>query len=160
MRRPVVSTDVLVSYECAGKSIPQIIRSKGGGIVAWRFFRQKELEVLRKISTLKNVVVDCGGGIIVDLDAKGVERYSANKVRLLRKNAVVVWLKADPGVLAEKNAADPRRPALGRTNEKDIMVRRKPFYSKAAHVSVPADDLGAKDLSRRILKRISSFLPP
>lgn len=156
----MVSTDVLVSYECGGKSIPEIIRSKGGGVAAWRFFRRKELEVLRKISTLKNVVVDCGGGVIVDLDAMGVEQYSAKKVRLLRKNAAVVWLKADPAALAKKNAADPRRPSLGRKNEKDIMIRRKPFYSRAAHVSVPTDDLGAKDLARRILKKIASFLPP
>lgn len=152
LHRPVVSTDVLVSYECGGKSVAQIIRQKGGGAVAWRFFREKEFEILKKIAHLKEVIVDCGGGIVVDIDKKGGERGSSRKIRLIRKNAVVVWLKGDP----EKNAdKDSRRPALSTSQSPmEIMKRRKPFYARAAHATVRVDKLGAKTIAQRILKRV------
>lgn len=133
----------------------QIIRQRGGQTDAWRFFRKKEFEVLQKISRLTNVIVDCGGGIVVDLDAAGLERFSLRKARLLRKNAVVVWLKADVDALARKNAADPRRPSLNAAaNERDIMRRRRPYYARAAHIAVKTNDSGAKEIAARILKKI------
>ena len=155
LHRPVVSTDVLVSYECGGRSIASLIRQKGGGVQAWRYFRQRELAVLRKIANLKDVIVDCGGGIVVDLNRYGVERLSLQKVRLLRKNSVVVWLKSDMGEILKKTEADPRRPKLSSTQDvRQIMRRRKPFYAKAAHVKISADEHGAKILAEQILKKI------
>lgn len=161
LRRPVLSTDALVSYECGGQSVADLIRQKGGGLAAWKFFREKEFEVLRKISKLRDVIVDCGGGLVVDLDSKGVERYSARKVNLLRKNSVVIWLKADLGALAKKTAGDSRRPALSGTEEfRQIMRRRNPFYARAAHVAITTRDRGAKSLANRILRKIRPRLNP
>lgn len=153
LKRPVISTDLLVSYECGGKSVAAIIRKKGGGVAAWRFFRQKEFEVLREAVKLKNVVIDCGGGIVVDIDRRGRERFSGRKVRLLRKKNIVVWLKGDARKPVKKN--DARRPALsGAANPGDIMKRRKPFYAKAAHLAIRTDSAGAKTLARRIIRRL------
>ena len=159
LRRPVISTDVLVSYECGGRPVADIIRQKGGGVAAWRFFRQKEFEILKKISALENVIVDCGGGVVVDLDRRGAERYSARKARLLRTGAVVVFLRADPARLESRVAADSCRPALGDgQTERDIMRRRAPFYVRVAHVAVDTDELGAKNLAHRILHKIEDRL--
>lgn len=156
LKMPVVSTDVLISYECEGKPIPDIIRAKGGGIAAWRFFRQKEFEVMRKAARLRDVIIDCGGGIVVDLDAAGNEVFSARKVRLLRDKSVVVWLR--PGKV--KDAPDADRPSLSRTlTQGQVMKRREPFYRKAAHVVINVRDDGGKSLGRRALRKLRSYIP-
>lgn len=155
LRRPVVSTDVLVAYECGGKTVAALIRKKGGGAAAWKFFREKEYAVLRKISGLKDVIVDCGGGIVVDIGRNGMEKFSARKVKLLRKKAVVVWLKSDIGRILKKIGSDPRRPRLSSTQDvRAIMRRRRPFYARAAHLAVPTRDDGAKILAERVLQKI------
>ncbi len=163
LRRPVLSTDALVSYECDGKSVAAIIRQKGGGPAAWRFFRNIEFVVLKKISKMKDVILDCGGGIVVDLDSRGREKFSARKVRILRKNAVVVWLKADPARLHKKIIEDPRRPMLSASDDPvAIMRRRSPFYARAAHVVIPIAaglrPLRPKPLAKRLLRILSPRL--
>ncbi len=127
-KRPVLSTDVLVEYE-TGMTIPAYVAAHG-----WSSFRTRELAVIERIAAMDGVIVDCGGGIVVDLDpATGDEVFSERKVRALRDRGPVVWLRGDIDRLAAKTAADPQRPRLDATRDAaDIMRRRLPFYEQAA----------------------------
>lgn len=158
LKRPVVSTDLLFSYEF-GASVAGFVRRHGGGVEAWRDFRQKEYQILKKACDLENVIIDCGGGIVVDLDKKGREVFSARKVRLLRKSALVVWLRVDPDRIDKKTRRDPRRPSLSANLDlRQIMRRRAPFYRRAAHITIDAGKAKAKKLASIILKKVERHL--
>ncbi len=65
----------------AGKSIPQIFQEDGE--IA---FRELEIEVIKEIASKENLVIDCGGGVVL------------NKINIdrLKQNAIIVWLTASP----------------------------------------------------------------
>jgi shikimate kinase len=126
-KRPVMSTDVLIEYE-SGISVPQFVESRG-----WRDFRDLEFEIIVKLAELDGIIVDCGGGALVDLDAGGDEVYSSRKVQALRDGGPIIYLEGDIARLAAKTAADPNRPVIDeRFSPEAIMRRREPFYRQAA----------------------------
>ncbi|MBF0177863.1 MAG: shikimate kinase [Magnetococcales bacterium] len=147
--RPVLSTDLLISYEQAGLTIPQILARHGGN---WRAFRQMERQVVDKVSKMDNVIIDCGGGVVVDIDARGDEVYAAKKISLLKKRGLIVWLRGDMARLVEKVHGDPTRPTLStRHSTLEAMQRRLPFYEEAADRIVSIDGKPRKDLALEIL---------
>jgi shikimate kinase len=42
------------------------------------------MQILEKLSKSKNVILDCGGGILFDVDKDGREFYSEKKVKLIK----------------------------------------------------------------------------
>ena len=130
-KRPVMSTDTLIEYE-AGVTIAEFVAAHNGD---WRAFRDAEFEVLGRLSKMDDLIVDCGGGVIVDLEDDGEESFSSRKVGLLRSAGPVVWLAGDIPRLAAKTAADSTRPSLhARLDAEQVMRRREPFYQRAADV--------------------------
>jgi shikimate kinase len=147
-KRPVMSTDVLVEYE-VGLPIPQFVEQQG-----WVAFREAEYQVLRKLGAMDGLIIDAGGGIVVDLDDDGREVFSDRKVDLLKANGRIVFLAGDIERLAAKVAGDPRRPTLDtRRSTVDLMRSRLPFYERAADWTIDvegrpraeiADDIAAR----------------
>ncbi|MEO5345871.1 MAG: shikimate kinase [Magnetococcus sp. YQC-9] len=134
IRYPVLSTDLLISYENDGLPIPEILRRMDGD---WRRFRDLEHTVVEKVMRLDGLIIDTGGGVVVDLDADGQEIFSDRKVSLLKQNGFVVHLTGDPARLAERTIRDPNRPALSQLfSEEAIMRHRDPFYRRAADLTV------------------------
>lgn len=130
-KRPVMSTDVLITYE-SGLSIPDFVANSG-----WAAFRQLEYEIIEKLAGMADIIVDCGGGIMVDLDAEGEEIYSQHKVTALQAGGPVVWLRGDIERLAAKTSGDPDRPDLhAQLSAAAIMRRREPWYAQASQWSV------------------------
>lgn len=130
-KRPVLSTDVLITYE-SGLSIPEFVAAQG-----WAAFRELEWQITEKLAGMTDIIVDCGGGIMVDLDVVGEEIYSDRKVGALQSGGPVVWLRGDIDRLAAKTAGDPDRPDLhAQLSAEAIMRRREPWYAKAASWSI------------------------
>lgn len=126
-KMPVMSTDTLITYE-TGMSVPEFVAAHG-----WTQFRERELEVLTKLAPLSGIIVDCGGGIMVDLDADGHEVFSFPKVEMLRDGGPVVWLRGDIARLAAKTIGDADRPELdSRRSAEAIMRAREPWYEQAS----------------------------
>lgn len=126
-KMPVMATDVLATYE-SGMTIPEFVAERG-----WPAFRALEAEILGKLASVNGVIVDCGGGILVDVDVDGLETYSPGKVEVLRAGGPVVYLRGDIARLAAKTADDPTRPTLDQVRgAEEIMRRREPFYQRAA----------------------------
>ena len=117
-KRPVLSTDLLIEYDNGGRSIARIVADCGGD---WRAFRDMEHEVVRKVARLDGAIVDCGGGVIVDLDKDGNEVYSERKMDLLKASGTVIWLKGDIARLAAKTKGSATRPTL---DETALLARR------------------------------------
>lgn len=129
-KMPVMSTDALVEYE-TGRTVVEFVADHGGD---WRPFRDLEYHVLGKLAAMDGLIIDCGGGIVVDLGPDGEEIYSERKVRRMRAIGPVVWLQGDiEQDSAAKSEADPARPSLHASRTAiEIMERRRPWYEQAA----------------------------
>lgn len=136
-KRPVLSTDTLISYENQGRSIADMIADHAGD---WRAFREMEYRVIQKVARLDGIIVDAGGGVVVDLDHNGDEVFSERKISALRQNGTIVWLRGDIASLAAKVRQDSGRPTISaHQSEEEIMWRRLPFYEKSADTIVDMD---------------------
>ena len=139
--RPLMSTDSLISYENGGLSIAEIVEQLG-----WPAFRRLEHEILLKLSQVQNVIIDCGGGILVDAKAqpdsdekppeegestKYKEYYSKAKAKLLKKHCHVIYLHWSKTYLISKNIVSSERPALSGDYRK-LLKKRIPYYKKTA----------------------------
>lgn len=126
-KRPVFATDTMVEYEAGGRSIADLVAAQG-----WPAFRARELQVLRKILRMDGVIIDAGGGLVMDL-VDGVEVFSEHKVGLLRAAGPVIWLRGDVARLVAKVEAKADRPALTDASAVlQLMTDRQPCYERAA----------------------------
>ena len=151
-KRPVLSTDLLISYENGGRTIAEIVASHNGD---WRPFRDMEYAVACKVASLDGVIVDAGGGIVVEWDAEGREVYSERKMSVLKRNGFVVWLQGDVQRLAHKVQNDVTRPALSdRVAAEEIMRQRLPFYQHAADLIVNIEGCTRKQLTEEIFRQL------
>jgi shikimate kinase len=154
-KRPVMSTDTLIEYE-AGMTVAEFVAAHDGD---WRAFRDAEYEVLGRLAKLDGLIVDCGGGVIVDLDEDNEECFSSRKVGLLRSAGPVVWLAGDIPRLAAKTAADPSRPSLhARLGAEQLMRRREPYYQRAADVTYHVERGERQQVAEAIAERFGLSL--
>jgi len=143
---PAVSTDSIVVYETGGIPIPTFVEKKG-----WKEFRDLEYSILLKLSNAEGIILDCGGGIIFDLDQNGNEILSERKLNILRKMGRIILLEKDFDELVSKVEGDQTRPNLSKTKEyADILKRRLPHYMEAAHFKVDTTDLRKEEISEKI----------
>jgi len=155
-KRPVMSSDTLIEYENGGQSIAKFIATKDD---SWRAFRDLEYRVIKKISKMDGLIVDCGGGVIVDLDADGNEVYSKRKVGALKKSGTIVWLKGDIKRLVEKVKNKPERPSLSDLKSaEEIMNHRLDFYQKAADVVIDIEGKKRQDMADELFERFKDRL--
>jgi shikimate kinase len=143
------SLDAMIRYEAKGLTVPEIVEQQG-----WAEFRELEYEVVNKLTRMdQGLVIDCGGGVVVDLDESGDEMFSLRKVEALRSNGLVFYLDRDPEYLVHRIAGDPNRPDLSETKSfLEIMARREPWYREAAHHVIKCDDLDKQGIADEVLQ--------
>ena len=142
------SLDALIRYEADGANIPEIVAREG-----WAGFRARELAVVEKVAAIEGgALIDCGGGIVVELDREGRERYSARKVDALKRHGRIVYLHRALDYLEERAEDAENRPALsGADSFRQIMKRREPWYQRAADHVVECGERSKSSLAREIL---------
>jgi len=142
------SLDALIRYEAGGLAIPEIVEREG-----WRGFRRREHAVVRKVAAFEaGAVVDAGGGVVVELDRAGNERFSEEKVGLLRRHGRVVYLQRPSGYLELRAEEDANRPALSAVEGfREMMARRDPWYRRAAHHVIECGERPKTDLAAQVL---------
>lgn len=127
--RKVVCIDEEI-VKTAGMPIPEIIEKFG-----WSQFRDLETAEARKLGEMKQLIIDCGGGII--------ER--AENIEILRQNGRLFWLQASVESIVARIKEDTQRPALvaGKTFTEEVaevLQRRTPRYKAAAHHQINTDN--------------------
>jgi len=146
LRKRFVDTDDLVEQRQQA-SIRDIVSSRG-----WDYFRKVEKNVIKEISAEDHLVVAAGGGVVLDPE----------NVAALKKNGIMVWLKADRQALHSRMTQDPRtvvqRPSLtekGVLEELDeVMACRAPLYEEAMEVQL---DTSAMD-ENKVVESVLSIL--
>jgi shikimate kinase len=142
------SLDALIRYEAGGLSIPEIVERDG-----WARFRELEWYVVQRAAAFQSgAVLDCGGGVVVDLDPMGREMYSERKVGALREHTLIVYLWRGVEALQAKVENDPNRPSLSESESfREIIERRDPWYRQAADLVVDCTDLSKVEITNRVL---------
>jgi shikimate kinase len=139
-------TDALIEKK-AGKPIPEIFRQDGE-----TGFREMEIEVTREITGKKNAVIACGGGIV--LNTINIDR--------LRQECVIVRLTASPAVILKRTSSDKDgRPLLAVTDRRrqieELLKFRRPYYERAADISVNTSRLGVESVVARIIENLKEY---
>ena len=86
----------------------------------------------------------------------------AGNRRLLSRSGIVVWLRASPGLLAERALGAEHRPWLDTGGEAWIhssAVERDPLYASVADLVVDTDGRMPREIAEEILAGIAGLCP-
>ncbi|MCZ8343381.1 MAG: shikimate kinase [Leptospira sp.] len=151
---PVVSTDSIAVYESGGIPIPKFLEQK-----SWHEFRDLEFKILSNLQNADGIILDCGGGILFDLDENGNEYLSERKFSLLKTIGRIFYLERDTKELIEKVKGDSTRPDLSKINSyKEILIRRLPYYENSAHYTLNLSKLTKEEAVEKVCD-ILGFYP-
>jgi shikimate kinase len=139
-----IELDALLELK-AGKTIPEIFQQDGE--IA---FRELEIGVIKEVSQRKNVVIACGGGVVL------------NKINIdrLKEESLIVYLTASPRVILKRTSGDENRPLL-KTTERALRIRellkfRKPFYERAADITINTSKLDITSVVEQIISKVKA----
>ena len=146
MGKVFADTDDLLE-KSQGSSIRDIVDSCG-----WGHFRALEKRIIEEVSQKDNLIIAPGGGAVLDPE----------NVMSLRKNGLIIWLKAGREVLGQRIAQDSRtvasRPTLtgkGALEEfEEVMASRNPFYERAADAELDTSALDIEEAVEAVLSII------
>jgi len=134
-----ISTDGLIEKE-EGKAINDIFSQDGEA-----YFRKVEKGVIEELSARDNLVVDAGGGVVLNEDNMGN----------LRKNGVIICLNARSDVIYERVKRSSHRPLLNVADPKgrieELLRYRAPYYARA-DFQIDTSDKAIKEVVRNVRK--------
>jgi shikimate kinase len=136
---PYLDSDEQVMAD-TGRSVPELFAERGEAA-----FRAEEERVLAEALAGEGpVVVSAAGGVVLS---------PANR-ELLARSGTVVWLRADPGVLAGRVGDGAGRPLLDDDPASALSALdavRRPLYHSVADVVVDVDHLAPAEVVERVL---------
>jgi len=136
-----IELDSLIARR-ACKSIEDIFAEDGEAT-----FRELEIALVKEIADNKNQVIACGGGVVL------------NQINIdhLKKNAAIILLEAKPEVILKRALNDRTvRPLLKgdykMSKVKELLNFRKPFYQRAADITIDTSDIDIGLITDKIIK--------
>lgn len=135
--RRFVDLDVLIE-EREKMPITEIFSNKGES-----YFRRVETEVLKEVSQQADVVVACGGGIVID----------PKNIEIMRQAGKIICLTARPDVILKRTSPETHRPLLNvpepQKKIEELLEARKSFYA-LADASIDTSELSIDKVVDRI----------
>lgn len=138
-----IETDQII-IEMAGKSIPRIFSEDGE-----KKFREYEIVACKKASNLTNVIVSCGGGVVL------------NKINIekLKKNCHIVLLDATIEEIYKRAIRDGKetRPLINKEDTKkeieEVLNHRTTYYKEAAEIIIETTGKNIEMIVREIVSK-------
>lgn len=127
-----------------GCSIADFIAARG-----WTAFRDKELQVIARLSKKDRQVVATGGGAVMATENVGCMRSGGKVIRLqATPETIRRRMRADAGTAASR----PSLTEQGRLEEiETVLAEREPYYAAAAHDVVDTDGLNISEVVKKII---------
>lgn len=113
-------------------------------------FRKLEHQFCQSLSECKDLVISCGGGIILNPE----------NVRILREKTVVILLEANLDLIKSRILKDgiEKRPLIQHENPMDsiekIYFERKEIYDNAHHIKINVDDKSPNQICDEIINNL------
>lgn len=124
-----------------GMSIPEMFERSGE-----KYFRDKETEMLRKLSGESPAIISCGGGTVL----------RPENVKLMKACGKIILLTATAQTVFARVRHGKERPVLnGHMNVKyiaQLMEKRRPAYESACDVRVSTDHKTPEEIAKEILE--------
>lgn len=139
--REEIDTDQWIEKK-EGRTISEIFADEGE-----EYFRQIETDIIDELADRKPAVISCGGGMAM----------REINVRKLQAMGNIVLLTAEPETIYERVRYSTNRPLLnGNMNVeyiRELMDKRRPFYERAATVTVSTDNKMISEIAKEILEK-------
>lgn len=137
-----VDTDSLIVKK-EGKKIPQIFEEKGE-----KYFRDCESSILIDLQKRNNLIVSCGGGIVL----------REENVWNMKKQGRIVLLTATPQTIYERVKDSKERPILNDNMNAEfiaqLMEKRQDKYLAAADIIVATDQKTVEQICDEIIEKL------
>ncbi|MFW9825476.1 MAG: shikimate kinase [Candidatus Thorarchaeota archaeon] len=138
-----VETDQII-IENVGKDIPKIFAEDGE-----KEFRIYEIIACKQASNLKNVIISCGGGVVL------------NKINIdnLKTNCHIVLLRASVEEIYNRIMKDGKetRPIVNKEDPKNeiekVLEFRNPLYDSAADFIIETTNKKINDIVKEIVNK-------
>ncbi|MCA9404229.1 MAG: shikimate kinase [Candidatus Omnitrophica bacterium] len=127
-RREVLSTDELIEQR-EGLSIRDIFETRGEP-----YFREVEAAVVKEVAERQEVIIDCGGGVVID---------PAN-ITALRRTGIIFYLHTSVESVLKQVLKNQKRPLLNvadpEARVRQLLTEREPLYRQADYTLETADN--------------------
>jgi shikimate kinase len=146
LNRQLIEVDEAIE-KIAGKTIPDIFQDDGE-----IHFRELEIEAIRQAVKGGQQVIACGGGAV--LNTINIDR--------LRATGVIINLIAAPKIILKRTAGENgSRPLLNVEQPleriKELNKFRKPFYERAADITINTSKLSIDAAADKIIARLKKY---
>ena len=146
LSRQLIEVDEAIE-KIAGKTIPDIFQDDGE-----IHFRELEIEAIRQSAKGEKQVIACGGGAV--LNTINIDR--------LRVTGVIINLIAKPKIILKRTARENgSRPLLNVEQPleriKELKKFRKPFYDRAADITINTSKLSIDITADKIIDRLKKY---
>ena len=139
LKRKVVSTDALIEKK-EKRPIAAIFKDSGEP-----YFRSVEKSVVEEVAQESNLIIDCGGGVVLN----------QNNIDNLKKNGKIFYLSATADVIYERVKNEKHRPLLDvadpKARIKELLKQRKSRYEQADY-TLDTSRKAVDEVARKILK--------
>ncbi len=141
LKRVIVSTDKLIEAR-EGRTITDIFQDSGEP-----YFRKLEKEIVGEVSKRDGVIIDCGGGVVLD----------SENVGNLKAGGTVFYLSASPERIYNNIKDQKHRPLLDVEDPQakiaELLAARQSYYEQA-DVIIDANK-SIDEIAQDILKVVS-----
>ena len=142
LKRQFIEMDEVIERQEACP-ITEIFETKGEP-----YFRKLESNLLKKISTQKNLVVSCGGGLICN----------KKNLKILTETGIVFNLAASAKTIYERTKKYNHRPLLNVDNPvlkiDELIKIRNQYYNKAHH-TIDTTDVNPDEVAEKIINELN-----
>ncbi len=112
------------------------------------YFRRLEKQALKEVSREKNLVVACGGGIVI----------AEENIKTMKETGRVVCLSASPEVIIKRTQGHTHRPLLNVSNPKKqiglLLKLRAPYYARS-DIIIDTSAMSIEKAAKEALKAAS-----
>lgn len=126
-----------------GKTIPQIFEEDGE-----EYFRNCETSILLDLQKRKQLIVSCGGGIVL----------RDENVSCMKKQGRIVLLTATPKTILERVKDSKERPILNNNMNEEfiasLMEKRRERYLLAADLIIETDNKTVEEICKELVVKL------
>lgn len=144
LKKQRLCLDDMIEWK-VGKPISEIFEQDGEA-----YFRKIESEMVAAVSKDRDVIIDAGGGVIIN----------ENNYKKLKEHGVIFCLTTSADTILERTEHYTHRPLLNTEDPKkkieELLKERRKFYAKADY-TIDTTDLTLEDVTDRIIEQMASL---